>query len=673
MSTDKRSNISSNEALLHDLRVHQTKLQLQNEELLQSQQELARNRRQYIDLFEQAPIAYMTLDKFGLITNANQEARDAFSPCDLRGKPLMSLIAASDHPKFIQAFNKTLSTRTREVFDVQVLSDEGTVRIFRFTTTANYFPVSDGDVVLVAGTDATDRFLASSRVRSIIDCSPDAMIMFSEVGDIIDANQQAEKLFGSSKRELQDFRITDLLAPRFRNRYSGSIMEQVRSRTANRQIFLNKLKLKDAFYNEFSAVVKVSAISTMFEHLFVASLRNITKERTAIKSAMKSRSAALRASKTKSQFLANMSHELRTPITAIMGFAELLGDELQDEDAQKFLLSIKKNSEHLRQVINDILDISSIESGKLKIAKKSRNIREVITEAFETMRVHADDKGLDFQLFIEDAVPIAGLVDAVRVKQVLLNLLGNAVKFTDSGFVHVDAHLMRSACGNHMLEIVISDSGCGISEDHARNLFTLFYQADSGINRRYGGTGLGLAVSKNLAALMDGDVRLLRSRPNEGSEFVFTLQIAEPGPIAESPKRRKITQQAVGPKPLRDLCILVVEDGEDIQLLLKSYLRKAGAVVEQAINGLEGYEKALQGDYDAVLMDIQMPIVDGLEATEMLRQRNYKKPIIAVSANAFPRDVSLSLKAGCNDHISKPIQYDLLVNKLRHWTASASV
>jgi CheY-like chemotaxis protein len=399
----------------------------------------------------------------------------------------------------------------------------------------------------------------------------------------------------------------------------------------------------------------------------VSSLRDITKERTAIKTAMKARAAALRASRTKSQFLANMSHEVRTPITAIMGFAELLGDEVHNPETRKYLGSIRKNSEHLRQVINDILDISSIESGKLKIAKQSRNIREVISEAFETMRVHAQDKGLDFQLFVGESVPESGLVDAVRVKQVLLNLIGNAIKFTDRGFVHVDAHLGNTGEKSQVLEIVISDSGCGISDKNARNLFTLFYQADAGTNRRFGGTGLGLAVSKNLAALMDGDVRLQRSKPDEGSEFVFTVQISGSGVQVATPKRRRLIQDTV-PLPLRGLSILVVEDGEDIQLLLKSYLRKAGAVVDQAINGLEGYEKALEGNYDAVLMDIQMPIVDGLEATEMLRRKNYRNPIIAVSANAFPRDISLSLKAGCNDHISKPIQYDLLVNKLRTWT-----
>jgi PAS domain-containing protein len=267
MPSENQASSNANNALLNDLRLHQTKLQLQNEELRQSQQELERTRRRYIDLFEQAPICYLTLDKFGLITNANQEARDTFSSFDLRGKPLMSLIAPCDHPRFIQAFNKTLSSRTRESFDVQVLDDENSVKIFRFTTTANYFPVSEGDVILVAGTDSTDRLLASSRVRTIIDCSPDAMIIFSECGDIIDANHQAERLFGSSKKDLKSMHITDLISWRFRKRYGEKLMERIKERTADGRIALNKVKLRDAFYSEFSSVTRISAICTPFEHL----------------------------------------------------------------------------------------------------------------------------------------------------------------------------------------------------------------------------------------------------------------------------------------------------------------------------------------------------------------------------------------------------------------------
>lgn len=650
----------------------QSNLKLNNE-VEQLRLELAASRRQIDNILEQAPICYLQLDDRGVILTANREARDLFGKSQLNGRSLSDFIDPKHQQIFFAALERVNTEFTPNTFEIETHANDDQVRILRCHLQRNPISAnSENASILLTATDATERFLAANRVRVIIDCSPDAMIIFNEHGQILDSNQQAELLFSSTRTDLRELQASELLAPHFHRKYGPKLIDLLKRRTLNGRIALFKLKLRDSFFGEFSAVTKVSSIKPSLEQLYVASIRDITNERSAIKSAMKSRSAALRASRTKSQFLANMSHELRTPITAIMGFAELLEDESLTSDALRYLDSIKKNSEHLRQVINDILDISSIESGKLKINKKSCNIREVITEAFETMRVYADDKKLNYQLFIADNVPTMGTVDALRVKQVLLNLVGNALKFTDNGFVHVDAHLTKGKNGNELLEVVISDSGCGITEQNASSLFTLFYQADSGTNRRFGGTGLGLAVSKNLSALMDGDVRLLHSKPGEGSAFVFSLQIS--GQDAETSNSHESSNSAPPreiDQPLSKMKVLVVEDGEDIQLLLKSFLRKAGAVVDQAINGLEGYEKALAGNYDAVLMDIQMPIVDGLEATAMLRRRNYSQPIIAVSANAFPRDVSLSLKAGCNDHISKPIQYEMLINKLKYWTTNA--
>lgn len=670
LSNSEKIAISGNDALINDLRRHQKQLQLQNKELRRSQHELTRSRLQYKDLFDQAPTCYITLCESGHILNLNQEAKTTFHRQDLAGQPMVSLIAPDDHQKFISHFQATLTSKTRQVFDVQLgLNSHYKIRIYRFTTTAYNQLSPTNEAVLLSATDVTERFIAASRVRAIIDCSPDAMITFCENGEIVDANFQAEQLLYASKNNLKGLSTAKFINEKFRRKYGKKLRQRILRDTSDGKISSYKLNLVDAEGRCFPAIAKISSIDSTLENLYVASIRDITKERNAIKTAFRTRTAALKASRTKSNFLANMSHELRTPITSIMGFADLLVDEIATREPRRYLESIRKNSQHLKQVINDILDISSIESGKLKIKKKSCNFFDLISETSESLKVALNEKGLFFRLTIDDNVPKNIVLDPVRVKQILLNLIGNAIKFTDKGWVSVN--ISRQSTDEHsILKVEVKDTGCGIAEEHVGNLFNMFYQADAGNNRRHGGTGLGLAVSKNLAALMEGDVNLEATEPNKGSEFVFSLKI--PGtPLAKSKKSiagAQAQQKSTDTMTLKGLRVLVVEDGEDIQLLLKSYLRKAGATVDQALNGLEGYEKAMTGQYDVVLMDIQMPIVDGLEATGMLRNQKYRGPIIAVSANAFPSDVSLSLKSGCNDHLSKPIQYDKLVAKVKHWS-----
>jgi signal transduction histidine kinase len=377
---------------------------------------------------------------------------------------------------------------------------------------------------------------------------------------------------------------------------------------------------------------------------------------------IQAKESAEEANRLKSSFLANMSHEIRTPLGAMIGFAELLeGASVSESERRDQARIIRKNGQALLRLIDDVLDLSKVEAGRIDIEEIPFQPRLMIKEILALLENSASRKGLNLEAQVDADVPTWLISDPTRLRQILMNIIGNAVKFTARGQVRI--HLAYKA-GSVLA--TVEDTGIGISRTVAARLFQTFIQADSATTRKFGGTGLGLALSRKLARRLGGDVRLARSEPGVGSAFEIKVPVAL-GEATAATKECKVKS----PTPLKDVRVLVVDDSEDNRLLIDLILRADGADPRFAIDGGDGIEKALSTPCDIILMDIQMPGIDGYTATRNLRQRGFQKPIIALTAHALKEERDLCIAAGCDDHLAKPIDRALLRQKVEHWVHSA--
>lgn len=388
---------------------------------------------------------------------------------------------------------------------------------------------------------------------------------------------------------------------------------------------------------------------------------DITQKKEDFLNLQKARRLAESANNLKSAFLANMSHEIRTPLGVIAGFCDLLASkEINDQEKVQYSRIIKKTTTQITQIINDILDLSKVEAGEFKIYHQQFKWSDLLGDVAQAFSQKAKAKKLELYIKIDDDVKDHFISDPTRIKQILFNLVGNAIKFSEKGKITIE--LKKLSFG---VLLLIHDEGIGISESNQPRLFKPFSQADDSITRNFGGTGLGLALSKKLATLLGGDLTLEYSKEGVGS--VFGLELAENMNHAEVPIHENIDSRAAfTPKPISGLRILLVEDAKENQILFKIQLEAKGVEVVTANNGLEGVEKALTSNFDLVLMDIQMPILDGYSATKRLRELGYDKPIIALTAHAMSEVREKCLGVGCNDYATKPLNFEVLESKIQN-------
>jgi two-component system, sensor histidine kinase len=372
--------------------------------------------------------------------------------------------------------------------------------------------------------------------------------------------------------------------------------------------------------------------------------------------------SAKRASSAKSDFLANMSHEIRTPMNGIIGMTDLALDSHNEAERQAYLKIVKRSAQALLAIINDILDFSKIEAGKIQIEHVAFNLTQTVNDCIQILCTRADEKDLVMDVVLGPDTPTRMLGDPTRLRQVLINLIGNAIKFTKSGKITVRIEAQTCQAGPSRLTFSVQDTGIGIALDKLEKIFEAFAQADTSTTRHYGGTGLGLTITQRLVQLMGGELRV-SSQVGVGSTFDFDLPLELPDPLED-----KLIDSQKARQPLPSLSILVVEDHPINQLLASKMLKQWGHRVCLANHGQEALDLLCQQTepFDLVLMDMQMPVMDGLEATARIRQMPQFQdlPIFAMTANAMLGDRELCLQAGMNDYLPKPILSKDLEEKL---------
>lgn len=377
------------------------------------------------------------------------------------------------------------------------------------------------------------------------------------------------------------------------------------------------------------------------------------------------------ASRAKSIFLTNISHEIRTPLTAILGFAELMANDpaISKKNAQ-YISTIRKNGDQLLRIVNQVLDLSKLETSTVDLVKTEFSLPQLIDNVCLLMSLKAQEKNLDFEVTSHLAADENIVTDSYRLRQILVNVISNAIKFTSKGFVHVDISTVEYQPQKFRLEIVVSDSGIGMKPDQVKNLFLPFTQADSSMTRKFGGTGLGLFLARKMAHTLGGTLELVESHEGKGSKFLISIAIE----YHKLPGSKITTNQSyVNLKDQADVIpsinaaispqagkVLIVDDSKDNREYFELILESMSVQTDTAVNGREAVSKALDGFPNIILMDIQMPEMDGLEATQVLRQNNCQAAIIAVTAHAMRGDREKFLSHGFDDYLSKPVNQETI-------------
>lgn len=388
---------------------------------------------------------------------------------------------------------------------------------------------------------------------------------------------------------------------------------------------------------------------------------------------IRAKEKAEEADKTKSQFLANMSHEIRTPMNAIVGYADLLKEgELSAQEQQDALGIINRNSNHLVQIINDLLDLSKFETQSVVLIKQPFDLRKILTDTFESISAEIDQKKVCPLLRLDENLAKHYLGDAVRLRQIIVNLLNNAIKFTAEGTIALKVQVANQNDSLHEIHILVEDSGVGMSADYQTQIFKPFSQEDNTLARKFGGAGLGLAIVKRLVDAMGGRIEV-RSQQSAGTVFEFTLSL----PALSEEEEIHLSEKEVSPQAAKyphwvGKKILVVEDTATSAMVLLSWLKRTNCQIVFAENGQEALNIMAKQKFDVVLMDIQMPIIDGMTAAKQLRAQGNSTPLIALSAHAFAEQRQAAIDVGFNGYIVKPFHWQDVRQEIERFLSPAN-
>ena len=501
-----------------------------------------------------------------------------------------------------------------------------------------------------------------ARTRAVLHTMADGVVQIDAAGTILLTNFAVGSMFGYEPEELAGQNVNILMPEPDRSRHDGYLQSYQQTRQAKivgRQLEVRGRR-KDG--STFPLELAVNELVDDAGITFIGVMRDLTLHHEMLRAQQVALEETQRLANMKSAFLANMSHEIRTPLSAVMGFARISMRENEGRRSQATSVRILEAGEHLLEVINDILDFSKIEAGKLKVERRPFQLASVLEASLTYVGETAKSKGVEVAVSAADDLPAWVTGDSLRIKQILINLLSNAVKFTPRGSVKLTARRLEGV----NLCFSVEDTGIGMTPEQLGRLFDAFEQADSSTSREYGGTGLGLAISRRLSLLMDGSITV-ESTPGEGSVFTLTLPLPEAPPQSEPARIRSAAS-----KRLAGLRLLVADDVEANRLIIDDLLQQEGAQAEYATNGRDALDLlARHGSeaFDAVLMDVQMPVLDGLEATSEIRKCAPRLPVIGLTAHALADERDKCLAAGMVDHVTKPVDTEALVAAiLRHAT-----
>ncbi|WP_164891116.1 PAS domain S-box protein [Botryobacter ruber] len=585
---------------------------------------------------------------------------------ELTGLPLATIHPVAEEKEFYQEVDDLVRNDLREIrVQEQFTTYKG--EILWLDTVKKPLITPNGEVhVLGISTNVTDQILAKKRLeksekkyRDLINYSQAFVITHDMEGNLISVNPYAVANLGYSEEKLKGTNLKALIPPKHQENFT-SYLELLRQKEVVDGIFsvlTSGGKLKYLFYHNYK-------VQEHGEQVYIICFaQDITDRMLAERALKKAKEAAEESARVKENFLANMSHEIRTPMNGISGMTNLLSKTNLDETQQNLVKIIRQSSDNLLIVINDILDITKIESGKIELEVIPFNVTETLQAAYQTFFYKAEEKEINYLVNPAELKQPMVLGDPYRLNQVLLNLIGNAIKFTEEGSVKISNRIVSETEDEITLEFSVSDTGIGIPENKLKKVFEGFTQAYSNTTRKYGGTGLGLSICKSLVEMHGGNL-WVESKENAGSTFKFELTYPKCNEAFQPHNLKEETDFGM----LKHVRVLLAEDNEVNIFLAKSILEGWNFEVEIAHNGKEAVDKVLEQHFDIILMDIQMPMLSGLDATLQIRALENKDkagtPIIALTANAFKGDAEKYLHAGMNDYVSKPFDEASLYNKI---------
>lgn len=496
-------------------------------------------------------------------------------------------------------------------------------------------------------------------LESILQNTINAVVVIDDLGKVTSWNGKSESTFGFTEKEAVGAYLTDLIIPDIHK--ENHVKGMRRFLTTGKTAILNKSIEIEAIHKsgrQFPLELSITEAHDQGKRSFIGFARDISQQKNYEQTLINAKQHAEETSRFKSRFFANMSHEIRTPLNAIIGFSNLLLDQKLTDEQIEYLNLIQLSGNNLMSILNDVLEISKIEEGKLQLNPKSEIFITQITELLAPYKAIIESKGLSFDIEFEENYPKIVNIDYHRFGQVLVNLISNAAKFTSKGGIRILFEYDFKAKGELIIKVTVSDSGKGIEAENLKKIFESFQQEDGGIAREFGGTGLGLSISREITLAMGGELKAESPShyfENKGSDFIVEV-IAEINFKADE-KKEKAAEIEFNGKGLNGL---LVEDNPINQKLLSTVLGQLGLNITTALNGVEALSSLEENCYDIIFMDIQMPEMDGYEATRRIRKLKNETPIVAISANVYPEDIQKSISTGMQAHIGKPFKVEEL-------------
>ncbi|KAA6186225.1 response regulator [Thiohalocapsa marina] len=700
--------------LVEELTIYQTELEIQNEALALAQSETATALEQYRALFGHLPLPALIVDPRGFIVEANAQADALLGmslPHTLNRGSVLQLFDLDSRGALHQAL-KGLLHATPSIIDCRGAPRDGAegipyeVHITQLPGTSaqaghRLFVLVDRSAELAlqmreeelsalnhsleqrveartaelaAAQVQTEQALdqaarAEARFRTIFEQAPLGIALTDSLsGQILEVNERFGAIAGRTREELAHINWMQITHPH-------DLQTQLDSLARPNAGEITGFQMEKRYQRPDGSLVWISLTIAPVNgdvtegpcHLKL--IEDISVQKALEQDLRTAKATAEAANAAKSAFLANMSHEVRTPMNAVLGFLDVLLDTRLDAEQRALVQSVKGAGQGLLRIINDILDLSKLEAGKMSLESAPFRLDAVLQQVAELLSLSAQEKGLE--LVIDAPPEIAGGYrgDALRLSQILNNLVGNAIKFSERGSVVIAVQSLGETDGERQLRVEVRDRGIGLTPEQAAGLFQPFTQADASTARRFGGTGLGLTICRRLIERMGGAIGV-DSSEGEGSTFWFTLPLMIDDNATERvPTTEPRAASTFAAAPIRGSRLLLVEDNAINQAVAVAFLRKLGLRTRVASNGREALEQLKTEHFDLVLMDLQMPVMDGLEATAAIRATHWghEIPIIAMTAAAFPEDRARALDAGMNDYVSKPIDLQQLVDALLRW------